>query len=113
MIKGVTVTLIQKVASGTDEFNRTTFEEKEIAVDNVLVGEPTTDDVNDTISLYGKKLAYTLGIPKGDTNDWTDTDVILPEPFGGRYHTIGIPTAGIEANIPGKWNKKVKLERYE
>ena len=70
-------------------------------ISNVLIGEP---------ALNGKN--YTLGIPKGDTNDWTDTEVILPEPFAGRYRTIGYPTAGIEANIPLRWNKKVKVERY-
>ena len=46
------------------------------------------------------------------SDDWTDTEVILPEPFAGRYRTIGYPTAGIEANIPLRWNKKVKVERY-
>ena len=74
---------------------------------DVLVGEPSSDDISNSLSLYGKKLAYTLAIPKGDTNDWTDTDVII---FGTRFRTYGMPTEGIEENIPLRWNKKVKVE---
>ena len=41
-----------------------------------------------------------------------DLGPFLPEPFAGTYRTIGFATAGIEANIPLKWNRKVKVERY-
>ena len=112
-MRGVTITLYNKVQTGVDAFNRPVYEDVATTVDNVLIGEPTTEDVINELNLTGKHLAYTLAIPKGDTNDWTDTEVILPAPFAGRYKTIGYPTAGIEANIPLKWNKKVKVERYE
>lgn len=107
MIKGTVVTLIQKVQTGTDSFGAPVYEEKRIDVPDVLVGEPSSDDISNSLSLYGKKLAYTLAIPKGDTNDWTDTDVII---FGTRFRTYGMPTEGIEENIPLRWNKKVKVE---
>ena len=68
---------------------------------------------NMSVSPDGKKIAYTLAIPKGDENTWEDTFVTLPAPFGGTYRTIGSPTAGIEENIPLRWNKKVHLERFE
>lgn len=113
MIKGITIQLVKKTLSGYNAMHEPTFTEETINVDNVLVGEPSTDDITNALELFGKKVAYTLAIPKGDTNDWTDTEVILPAPFAGRYMTIGYPTAGIEANIPLKWNKKVKVERYE
>ncbi len=112
MLKGITVQLFQMVQTGTDWANNPTYEESPIDVDNVLVGEPSAEDITDAINLYGKHVAYTLAIPKGDTNDWTDTKVILPEPFAGTYRTIGFPTAGIEELIPLKWNKKVRIERY-
>lgn len=112
-MKTVSVTLIKKTPNGTDPFNQPVYTETEISVDGVLVGEPSTNDVTNAYTTYGAKLAYTLGIPKGDENDWTDTKVILPEPFTGIYHTVGIATAGIEDNIPLRWNKKVNLERYE
>ena len=111
-MRGVTVTLVEKTQTGTDDLNRPIYEDSYIDVDNVLVGEPTSDEIANTMSLYGKQVKYTLAIPKGDTNEWTDTEVILPSPFEGKYKTIGYPTAGIEANIPLMWNKKVKLERY-
>ena len=111
-IKGVTVQLVKKVESGKDPIGNPIYVEQLINVNDVLVGQPTSDEITDSLQLYGKVAAYTLGIPKGDTHTWIDTDVILPAPFGGRYHTIGYPTAGIEANIPLKWNAKVKVERY-
>ena len=111
-MRGVTVTLVEKTQTGTDDLNRPIYEDSYIDIDNVLVGEPTSDEIANTMSLYGKQVKYTLAIPKGDTNEWTDTEVILPSPFEGKYKTIGYPTAGIEANIPLMWNKKVKLERY-
>jgi len=109
---GISITLIVKTESGTDALNRPTYTESQITVNDVLVGEPSTDEIANTLSLYGKKAKYTLAIPKGDQNTWVDTDVILPEPFAGRYRTIGFPTAGIEENIPLRWNKKVLIERY-
>lgn len=112
MIKGITVQLIKKTEGDPDPIGNPTYTETKIQVNNVLVGEPTTDDITDSLQLYGKMIAYTLGIPKGDTNDWIDTEVELPAPFEGKYRTFGYPTAGIEANIPLKWNKKVKVERY-
>lgn len=111
-MRGITVTLVEKTQTGVDDLNRPIYEDSYIDVDNVLVGEPTSDEIVNTMSLYGKQVKYTLAIPKGDTNEWTDTEVILPSPFDGKYKTIGYPTAGIEENIPLSWNKKVKLERY-
>lgn len=108
---GVDITLNVKTQTSTDPFGAPVYTVTQKTVSDVLVGEPSTDDVNNVLSLYGKKVVYTLAIPKGDENNWEDTEVILPEPFAGTYHTIGIPTAGIEANIPLRWNKKVHLER--
>ena len=112
MIKGKTITIIKKIQTGTDWTNAPIYEDSEETVDNVLIGEPSSDDVINTLNLHGKHVAYILAIPKGDEHDWTDTEVILPPPFAGRYRTIGEPTAGIEENIPLCWNKKVKVERY-
>lgn len=112
-MKGITITLITKSENGVDDFNQPIVEETEVIVKDVLVGEPTSTDIENNLTAYGKKTAYTLAIPKKDSNDWTDGIVILPEPFSGRYNVIGRPTAGIEENIPLRWNKKVHLERLE
>lgn len=112
-MKGITVTLTKKTQTGTDPFGQPIYTETTEDVADVLVGEPSTDDITNSITMYGKKIAYTLAIPKGDTHTWEDTTVSLPAPFGGIYHTIGYPTMGIEANIPLRWNKKVHLERIE
>lgn len=110
---GITVTLTKRTQTGTDPFGRPIYTDTTENVADVLVGEPSSNDVTNSITMYGKKIAYTLAIPKGDTHVWEDTFVELPAPFEGIYHTIGYPTAGIEANIPLRWNKKVHLERIE
>lgn len=112
-MKGITVVLEIRTQTGKDSFGHPVYSTTTKEVDDVLVGEPTTDDITNNLSMYGKKVAYTLAIPKGDTNDWENTIVELPAPFAGKYHTIGYATAGIEENIPLRWNKKVHLERVE
>lgn len=112
-MKGITVTLEKRTQTGTDGFGRPVFSTVPVEVNDVLVGEPSSDDITNNLTMYGKKVAYTLAIPKGDENDWEDTVVELPSPFAGRYHTIGYATAGIEENIPLRWNKKVHLEKLE
>lgn len=109
-IQGVTIQLYEKTESGKDAFNRPIYTETITDVENVLIGEPTTEDITDTFNLTGKRLAYTLAIPKGDTHTWTDRKIGF---FGGFFRTIGEPTQGIESMIPLSWNKKVKVERYE
>lgn len=112
MIKGVTIKLLEKVQTGADDFGAPVYEETPVDIENVLVGEPSTEDITQTLNLYGKHVQYVLAIPKGDTHEWEDKKVILPEPFAGTYQTIGFSTAGIEENIPLSWNRKVKVERY-
>lgn len=109
-MRGVTITLYDKTQTGVDGFGRPVYEDTAVTVDNVLIGEPTSEDVIDTLNLTGKHLAYTLAIPKGDTHTWTDRKV---EFFGEVFRTIGEPTQGIDHLIPLSWNKKVKVERYE
>lgn len=109
MIKGMTVLLQVLVEDGEDGFKRPTYTESWVSVPNVLVGEPTTTDIIESQELHGKRVAYTLGIPKGDTHDWTNKKVIF---WGQTFQTYGDVTQGIEANIPLKWNKKVKVEHF-
>ncbi|MCU6706421.1 Uncharacterised protein [uncultured Ruminococcus sp.] len=109
-IKGIPVKLSVKTQTGIDGFNRPTYEVFQEVVENVLVGEPSAEDVVNELNLSGKRIAYTLAIPKGDTHVWEDTEV---EFFGRKFRTIGLPTEGIEENLPLSWNKKVKVERYE
>ena len=110
MIKGITIKLWDKIQTGEDGFGDPVYEEKAVDIDNVLVGEPATSDAVDILNLTGKRLAYTLAIPKGDTHEWENKRVSF---FGEDFRTIGKPTQGIEENIPLDWNKKVLVERYE
>lgn len=108
-MKGTTVQVVVKTQTGTDPFGAPIYEESLEDVKDVLVGQPTTDDVTSTLELTGKKIAYVLGIPKGDTHIWTDTEVVI---WGERFRTIGFPQTGIQENIPLRWGQNVKVERY-
>lgn len=108
-MKGTTVQLVVKTQSGTDAFGAPVYTEELVSVADVLVGSPTSDDVTNTLNLYGKKIEYVLGIPKGDTHDWIDAEVVI---WGERFRTVGYPTTGEQENIPLRWGQNVKVERY-
>lgn len=109
MIHGITVRLYEKTQTGTDDFNAPIYAETPVDVPGVLVGEPTTEDIVNDLQLYGKHIAYTLGIPKGDAHNWENVTV---EFFGQKFRTYGGVTQGIEDLIPLAWNKKGKIEEY-
>lgn len=113
-IRGISVKLYKETQSGTDNFGNPIFSYTPITVENVLVAEPSADDVASAISMYGKKISYVLGIPKGDENDWVDKKVEWTDAYGQTYvvKTFGYPMTGIETNIPGQWHKKIKCEAY-
>lgn len=110
MIKGITVTLINRLQTGSDPFDNPIYKDVEIQVDNVLVTPTSTDDIVNQLDLTGKKAVYTLAIPKGDTNVWEDQKVSF---FDKDWKVFGMETQGIEHLIPLDWNKKVMVERYE
>ena len=112
-IHGMTVTLHVKELIGADELGVPVYRyDEEVQVENVLVSPVNSggQDVVDAVRLLGKSASYVLAIPKGDTHEWNEAVV---EFFGERWKCFEIPTQGIEANIPLRWNKKVVVERYE
>jgi hypothetical protein len=109
-LTGRTVILYDRVRTGTDPFNRPVYEDVPTEVDNVLIGSPSAEEIIDTLNLTGKRAAYTLGIPKGDTHVWTDRKV---EFFGEVFRTIAMPNKGQEELIPLDWSQNVMVERYE
>ncbi|WP_288339027.1 hypothetical protein [uncultured Allobaculum sp.] len=110
MIKGMSVTLYERKAAGSDPFGVPIYEETPVKVENVLVAPASSEDVETTTALYGKHARYTLAIPKGDQHAWEDATV---EFFGRKWHTIGFVQLGIEENIPLSWHGKISVEAYE
>ena len=108
--RGITVTLYEVTQTGTDDFGEPVYTETPTDVENVLVSPSTSQEILDTVNLYGRKAVYTLGIPKGDSHDWENRRVDF---FGERWRVFGVPTKGIEELIPLDWNTKVTVERYE
>lgn len=109
-MKGIPITLYNKVEIGRDAFNKPVYNDVPETVENVLIEAISSTEVLETLSLTGRRAIYRLGIPKGDQHDWTDKKVSF---FGQDFRTIGIPIEGIEEMIPLEWNKKVTVERYE
>lgn len=108
-MKTVTVQLVKKTKTDTDPFGAPVVKEEIIDIPGCLVGQPSSDEITQTMQLYGKQIAYVVGVPKGDDNSWIDTDVII---WGERFRTIGFPQTGILENVPLSWGKNVKVERY-
>ena len=109
MIRGISVTLTERTQTGVNEINEPVYEETEVTVENVLVGSPKTDEIADAFKLYGKKLVYTLYLPKGDSHNWEDAKVTF---YGRTFRTFGLPMTLIEENIPEAvlWNTRVQVE---
>lgn len=110
MILGETVVLIEKTQTGTDAFGAPIYTETETQVNDVLLGSPSFEAAVADLQLNGKRLAYTLGIPKGDTHNWTDAKIKIR---GELFRSYGFPLTQTAGNVPGKWNTQVKVERYE
>lgn len=115
MIQGTTVRLFKCEQVGTDNFNEPIYMYSDyVDVADCLVGQPSPQERTDELNMSGRMIEYVIGVPKGDTNDWFNT--LVQFTFCGEthtYRTFGIPETGIEANIPLRWHKKVKCERYE
>lgn len=111
LLKGITVTLWERMKTGTDPFGADIFEEVPVQVENVLVApaDSANRDTDNDTRLYGKRASYTLAIPKGDAHTWEDSRVSF---FGADFRTVGFATEGIEAMIPGEWNRKISVERF-
>lgn len=110
-MNGITVILYNRELVGTDAFNHPIYEDVAVQVDNVLVAPMSDEEVLQTYTLTGRKAVYQMGIPKGDTHEWTAGKRVRF--FGEDWRIIGANQEGIEALIPLSWNKKVKVERYE
>lgn len=115
-IKGTTVTLYEETIVGYDSLKAPIKSLVPVTVENVLVGEPSTDDITSSVSMYGKKISYMLGIPKGDTHDWVNKRVEWTDAYGNTFRcmTFGFPITGVEENIPTAlpWHMKVRCESY-
>lgn len=109
-IVGITVTLWDRVQTGTDSLRQPIYEEVPTEVQNVLVSPTTSSEIVESLNLYGKKAVYVIGIPKGDTHEWENRKISF---FGQDFQSIGFVTEGIEANIPLEWNKKIQVAKYE
>lgn len=109
-IKGITVVLIDRVQVGEDPLGAPIYEDRQIPVHNVLIAPTSADDVENQLSLTGRKAVYTLAIPKEDTHEWENREVHF---FGERWRVFGLPLMGLDHLIPLDWNKKVTVERYE
>lgn len=116
-IRGITVTLYDRTETGHDAFNAPIFEDTEVQVDNVLVAPMSSTEILETLELTGARAVYQLGIPKGDAHDWSAGKKVSfklrSENEERDYRIIAIPTEGIDDLVPGPWNKKVQVERYE
>ncbi len=109
-IKGISVTLYERIPSDKDHFGAQQYKEQPVVVENVLVCPASHDDIVDGAGMDGRRAEYYLCLPKDDAHTWEGCRVDF---FGTSWRVFGPPLSYIDANTPGSWNKRVKVERYE
>ena len=102
LIRGIPVSLLT-----VDDAQARTW--KTETVDNVLVAPYAETDGTRGFQPQGHNAVYHLAVPKTDIHRWEGA---LVQFFGRTWAVVGIPTKGIDALIPGPWNKKVLVELY-
>lgn len=112
-MRGVTVILKEKTQTGTDALGQPVYEISDVPIEDVLIGRPEATDVQNALTLYGKRISYSLSIPKGDTHVWYKSQVELPAPWNATFNVIGDAVETIDANTPTRWNRIVLLERID
>lgn len=108
-LKGITVTLLRRVQTGTDGFGCPVYGITEETVDNVLFAPANLNELPSALDLSGYKAVCTLALPKEDAHEWEGNAVRF---LGHDWEVVGTPLEGITALIPGDWNKKVTVARY-
>lgn len=109
LIKGITVTLYEKVKTGVDAIGSPIYRESAVDVENVLISPVSSDDLPEDIRLDGKKEICEISIPKKNTSAWENCRV---EFRGQKWRTFGFVQQLITENVPLDWDRKVKAERY-
>lgn len=110
MISGITVTVLRPGAPTLSRFgNEIPGEPTEETVPDVLIAPGSTSDL-DASRPNGVEVAYTLHFPKDYAETLEGCSVALPAPYSGTYRVIGNPSAYMNANTPGKWNRPVEVE---
>lgn len=109
MLRGICINLYEVTQTGVDDFNHPLYAETEETVEDVLVMPMSETEILDTLNLTGKKAIYKLAIPKGDTHEWENRRVSF---FGKSWRVIGKPVEGIEALLPLRWNRQIRVESY-
>lgn len=109
MIRGTTVTVTRKTASGTDRLGNVTYTTTTETVDNVLIAPSSTEDL-EAARQAGVMLACTLHFPKTYTASLRGCSVTLPAPYGDTYRVVGDPQPYMTVNCPTPWNRAVDVE---
>ena len=65
MLKGIDITLYEKTQSGTDEADAPVYTETPVTVHNVLVGEPSAEEITTELQLTGQAAGLHAGHPQG------------------------------------------------
>lgn len=111
-IKGVPVILHINEVTGKDGFNQDIVTPTSVTVENVVIGQPSSQDVLNEYNLSGKTISYILAIPAADDHVWENTVV---EFYGRKWRTVGIADQYMDGFMGDAfpWNKRIKVEAYE
>jgi hypothetical protein len=105
---GESVTVHDRVQSGTDRYGKPVWTDSDQVVSNVLVAIGSSKNVSDSNRPAGVVVAYTLYFPKSYTGELTWKDVTVR---GHRCNVIGNPDRW--ADSPNEWNMEVEVTKTD
>ena len=110
VLNQTTIQIKTRTQTGVDAFNRPTYTDAWEDVAGCVVGSPSSEDVENELNLSGKRIAYEIFLPNGDTHTWNGTSVMI----GSReYRVIGDARESFVSFPHIPCNKLISVEAYE
>lgn len=107
-MKGITVTFVKKVASGTDDLNNPTYSTTNVVVDDCLIApiiEP--QNAREQQALDQSRDQVRVHLPKTSDDDVSGSTF----DYDGKTFTVDSDSVKfMDDNTPGRWNRYFRAE---
>ena len=110
MIRGTDVQVVRRTQTATDEMGEPIFATTVETVHNVLWHPATTDEIDETVRMYGVSCEISLDFPKDYGQPLEGCSVRVD---GREFRVLGDPLPYMAANTPTPWHRTVRAARAD